>query len=307
MSLRGTPGWGIMPREKTVKVLVAVGDSGARRTIVRVLDGWGFDVVEAATGPEAWGVLGGPEPPRLALCDADLPVWDGPDLCRRLRERASGNPPYVVMLHSPGAELVAGGEPLGPPDDELRHPVDLGELRSRVRAARRILGLEDALRDAALRDESTGVWSERALREVLEKALARAHRDGAPLAVVVARPDPPAAGTPVCRRDLERCCIGRLRAGDLLGRFGEDGLLLVLPCADAADGLEVARRLGRCFADAAAGDQGRTLSAGVADWVPPDAPDAAALLGLAVFALERARAAGGGQVERAVRSGPPVF
>lgn len=108
------------------------------------LSRWGYDVIEAATGPEA-----------LALSvDADvilsgwvLPGMDGPEFCRAFRALGRDRYGYFVLLTSrAGKEDVAGGLDCGA-DDFLAKPIGAGELRARLRAGERVLAMQHELLD----------------------------------------------------------------------------------------------------------------------------------------------------------------
>ncbi len=106
------------------------------------LSRWGYEVLEAATGPEA-----------LALSvDADvilsgwvLPDMDGPEFCRAFRALGRDRYGYFVLLTSRAAkEDVAGGLDCGA-DDFLAKPISAGELRARLRAGERVLAMQHEL------------------------------------------------------------------------------------------------------------------------------------------------------------------
>ncbi|MBC2836060.1 PP2C family protein-serine/threonine phosphatase [Paragemmobacter straminiformis] len=128
--------------ETRIRVLVADESRAQRMMLALQLSRWGYEVLEAATGPEA-----------LALAvDADvilsgwvLPGMDGPDLCRAFRALGRDRYGYFVLLTSrTGKEDVAGGLDCGA-DDFLAKPIGAGELRARLRAGERILGMQAEL------------------------------------------------------------------------------------------------------------------------------------------------------------------
>ncbi|MDT7780416.1 MAG: phosphoserine phosphatase RsbU/P, partial [Acidobacteriota bacterium] len=66
-----------------MKVLIAEDDPGSRRVLVATLDKFGYEVVVAADGAEAWAVLQSADAPHLAILDWMMPEIDGVELCRR--------------------------------------------------------------------------------------------------------------------------------------------------------------------------------------------------------------------------------
>lgn len=134
-----------------MKILIAEDDLASRTLLEAVLKKWGYTVVSAADGTDAWDKLQGPDAPRLALLDWMMPGMSGPDLCRRAREdRDPPAPLYLILLIARGqARDIVQGLDAGA-DDYLAKPYDNEELRARLNLARRILDLQAA---AARKDD----------------------------------------------------------------------------------------------------------------------------------------------------------
>ncbi len=115
-----------------MEVLVAHRDASARRSLAKALRGDGCDVQEVADGESALSHLLGEEPPRVAVVDWDLPVIEGPELCRLVHDFHLQRPPYIILLAAAGhhAEVTSGL--LAGANDCLRTPVADAELRGRV-------------------------------------------------------------------------------------------------------------------------------------------------------------------------------
>ena len=60
-----------------LKILVADDDPINRRLLERCLVKWGYEVVLASDGAEAWNILQRDDAPRLAILDWMMPVMDG--------------------------------------------------------------------------------------------------------------------------------------------------------------------------------------------------------------------------------------
>ncbi|GAA1403112.1 MULTISPECIES: response regulator transcription factor [Oerskovia] len=118
------------------RILVVEDEESYRDPLTYQLAREGFDVVEAATGPEALAAYdaGGAD---LVLLDLMLPGLSGTEVCRELRQR--GNVP-VIMLTAKDSEIdkVVGLE-LGA-DDYVTKPYSFRELLARVRAVLRRQG-----------------------------------------------------------------------------------------------------------------------------------------------------------------------
>jgi CheY-like chemotaxis protein len=131
----------------TRKILVADDDRVTCRLLQARLSSWGFEVQVASDGQEAWRCLVEPDGPRLAILDWMMPGIDGVELCRRLRARGSDPYVYVILLTAKvqSADLAAGFE--AGADDYIPKPFQQVELRARLQAGERILGLQQSLAD----------------------------------------------------------------------------------------------------------------------------------------------------------------
>ena len=128
-----------------MKVLLAE-DSGVIRLLLqRVLTNWGYEVLFAEDGTQAWQILERPDSPRIALLDWMMPGLDGLEVCQRVRRAAREPRVYVILLTGKDQQkdvlrgLAAGA------DDYLRKPFDNAELEARIRTGRTIVELQDEL------------------------------------------------------------------------------------------------------------------------------------------------------------------
>lgn len=297
-----------------MRILIADDDPVSRRLLTHSLEAWGYQVVTAADGCQAWQVLAAPDPPRLAILDWMMPEMTGPMLCRALR-RARRQPYTYVLLLTGRAErqdVVEGME--SGADDYLTKPFDAQELQVRLRAGRRILDLEaelvearEALREQATRDPLTSIWNRRAILEALNRELARAGREGTALSVIMADLDlfkcvndqhGHLAGDAVLRETARRMS-GCLRPYDYVGRYGGEEFLLVLPGLSSRTAAQLAERIRAVVAGEpmAAGEVSvsQTMSLGVAVNLAGATPED--LIRSADAALYRAKQQGRNRVE----------
>jgi sigma-B regulation protein RsbU (phosphoserine phosphatase) len=128
-----------------MRILIAEDDLTSRSMLAAVLRKAGHEVVETVDGAAAWDALRRPDAPRLAILDWMMPGMDGLDVVRRVRAPRTDRPPYIIMLTAKGskADIIAGLE--AGANDYLAKPFDLGELRARVEAGRRMVEMQDAL------------------------------------------------------------------------------------------------------------------------------------------------------------------
>ena len=127
--------------------IMVVDDSRMQRRILSAqLSRAGHQVIEAASAEEALALLAAHDPD-IILSDWMMSGQTGLDLCRAIRALGRESYVYFILLTSKteSAEIAAGLE-MGA-DDFLTKPVSGDELRARIAAGRRILGMEGELRD----------------------------------------------------------------------------------------------------------------------------------------------------------------
>ena len=118
-------------------MLVAEDDPVVRTMLQRLLQEAGFEVRTARHGDEALGLaLRGSGAFDLVVTDVRMPVMDGWELSRRLRERWPDLP--MLFISGYDVELAAGSRRSGPRQALLRKPFDLDEL---IREVGRLLDL----------------------------------------------------------------------------------------------------------------------------------------------------------------------
>lgn len=125
-----------------MRVLIAEDDVVTSHRLRGLAESWGYDVVTTADGPSTLQALDTPNAPRLVLLDWVMPGSDGVDVCRSIRRRPEGESTYIIMLTArSGHDDMVAGFAAGA-DDFLVKPFDADELRSRLKAAARIVELQ---------------------------------------------------------------------------------------------------------------------------------------------------------------------
>jgi len=128
-----------------MRILIAEDDTISRRFLETQLAKWGYEVVSARDGNEAWQLLQSDAAPQIAILDWMMPGVDGVELCRRVREAGREPYTYLILLTALGGEgdLVTGMD--AGADDYLTKPCRADELRVRLRAGSRIVELQNQL------------------------------------------------------------------------------------------------------------------------------------------------------------------
>ena len=145
----------------SMRVLAAEDNPAFQSMLRTLLRKWGYEAVMAQNGYEALQVLESGDVPRLAVLDWMMPGIDGVEKCRRVRKvcafpltTSANQEPYIYIVlltaRTESQDLVDGMD--AGADDYLTKPFNAQELRVRIRAGRRILELQDALRRQATHD-----------------------------------------------------------------------------------------------------------------------------------------------------------
>jgi two-component system, cell cycle response regulator len=287
-------------------VLVADDDRVTRAMVSTWLGRSGFDVVAARDGAEALRVAG-EQQLDLLLVDVTMPGVDGYDVCREIQGASTVAPPVIFLTaHAQMTARVAGLE--AGAVDYIVKPFEEAELIARVRAALRTKAVRDGFAEHATRDWLTGVFNRRELETQASAAVALALRHGRPLACVMIDLDHfkrindlygHAAGDAVIREAARRMAAS-CRASDVIGRYGGEEFLVLLPEADADSATAMAERLRLALSgvplDLGEAKIAVTASVGVAVWGEP-MMTAGALIAAADEALYRAKALGRNRTE----------
>ena len=263
------------------RVLIADDDPLCREITVTVLTGEGYDVISVENGQQVLEHVsaGGID---LVILDVVMPGINGYECCRLVKTltRRSFLPVVLVTAHSDTESRVEGLR-IGA-DDFIVKPFDEREMKARISAMLRIKRQVDSVAEArerleqiAVSDELTGLYNFRFLKTRLAEEFKRAERYQTSLACLLCDLDHfkeindrqgHQVGDQVLA-EVARRLRGGLREVDIVGRYGGDEFMLLLPATQVGGALTVAERMWRTVRQSPVRAGGRdhfmTLSVGI--------------------------------------------
>lgn len=131
-----------------MKLLIADDDPTIRAYLRHVANRWGYEIVEAVNGEEAWAALTAEDPPRLAILDWVMPEPNGVEICTRMQQRCDPRFIYLILLTSKTEKTSIVHALDSGAHDYLTKPFYVNELRSRVDVGRRLVESQDKLQES---------------------------------------------------------------------------------------------------------------------------------------------------------------
>lgn len=277
-------------RPGEANILLVDDDPVVTKLVSGMLAGLG-NLLHAHSGREALELVVR-QPPDIVLLDMGMPDMDGLTVCRHLTtDRRTAHIPIIFLTARDRQEDEVEGLRAGAVDF-VHKPPSGPILRARVAAHLRAKSLTDEIRLTAAQDPLTRVANKRELELTLQQAWSNAP-PGSPLSVVMIDVDHfkqynDTYGHPAgdeCLLSLTEILANACRSGDVLGRFGGDEFLLVLPGADATAAAKLSDRLVAAVAahaiphSASPTTEHLTISVGTATCSPRDADPRDGILG----------------------------
>lgn len=270
----------------------------------------GFETALADNGQQALDFLND-NPVDVIVLDVQMPGMDGFEVCRRVKaqEHTKDIPVIFVTAKFQDVDHVATGLYLGA-NDYLYKPVAEKELVARVSVMVRLKADEDEMRRISVTDELTGLYNRRFLRKRLDEEMSRARRAQQALSLVMLDIDHfkqindehgHSVGDEVLVA-ISQVLQNGLRQGDVVGRWGGEEFMALLPGSHAEGANISAERLRLAVSQLDlshfAGGLNVTASFGIAVFDPARSEaDAATLLAWADGALYAAKEAGRDNVQ----------
>jgi len=242
-----------------MNILIASSQKDRQESLSAALSSWGYRFQLASTGQEALQILqSGEAAPVIAILDYSLPGLSGEEIVRRLRQRVDAPYQFLLLMGDGSAReemlyaLSAGA------DVFLRDPGDLVELRIQLQVGQRIMErqlrqliLQESLWNQANRDALTSLPNRRAILKSLERNAASCAQRGQPLGLLMIDLDffkqindtfGHDGGDAVLREVAERMNRS-VRNTDMVGRFGGEEFMAVIPNSAGEELLRIAERI----------------------------------------------------------------
>ena len=149
-----------------MRILLADDDEVSCLALEALLTKRGYEVTAVTDGLEAWDVLQGDDPPRLAILDWMMPELDGVEICRRARANPKLKGVYLILLTSRDShEHIVLGLQAGA-SDYVTKPFHNDELEARVNVGAQVIQLQTELANR-VRDLETALEQVKQLQGLL--------------------------------------------------------------------------------------------------------------------------------------------
>jgi len=269
-----------------MKFLIVEDDPILRLILKKTLEDKGYKVILAKDGQEGWEIFQKEkEEIYLAIIDWIMPRMDGLSLCQKIRKSKVSHYVYIIFLSAKTEkDDIITGLDVGA-DDYLTKPLEVRELLCRIKVGLRIIELEQKLREInqklqilALTNGLTGILNRRAVLERFREEIYRAIREKWSLGVIMIDIDHfkkindtygHVIGDKVLKEVVNRL-RSKLRPYDIIGRYGGEEFLVIIPKITGKSLYEVGERLRKSVCEESFKVDSETLTVTIslgATWV----------------------------------------
>ncbi len=196
--------------------------------------------------------------PEMALLSSSLSPLTGLEIGQEIRRRSRRRHLWLMLMSDrPNADEVAMATDAGI-DEFLVKPIDLQELRMRIRTGERVQSLYRELSDSAMamefhatHDPLTGTWRREAILDLVFKETDRVQRLQSPLSIMLVDIDGLSdVSSKYGHNDADKLLKmfanrlrHQLRSYDMLGRYAGDVFMVAVPGCTSADAEMKAERI----------------------------------------------------------------
>lgn len=216
------------PTSRPAVVLIANDQEWSARSLDSILSPQGFAVIRAYTGQQAIDRALNSRPD-LIILDAQLPDIHGMEVCRQLRAdpRVGHMTPIVITTAGPSGRVQRLAAYAAGAWEFLGQPLDGEALLARLGTFLAIKREADLLREAALVDSTSGLYTLHGLVRRMSEIGSEAYRHGRPLACI-------ALGIGRTATTVSPVRLGQLlkefgRSSDAIAHLGDGEYLVVAP------------------------------------------------------------------------------
>ena len=130
-----------------MKIIIAEDNPVILKLYKNALGKAGYNIILTTNGIEALDSLN-KTGARMIITDWEMPGMDGLSLCRHIRKQKNKKYVYIIFVSSHNDETDAITGLNAGADDYIKKPFHPDELKSRIKAGKRIIELEDKFRQA---------------------------------------------------------------------------------------------------------------------------------------------------------------
>ncbi|SLM27583.1 Response regulator receiver modulated diguanylate cyclase [Desulfamplus magnetovallimortis] len=211
-----------------------------------------YQVQVATSGKAALKILSQEQKPHLVLLDIMMPEMDGYEVCKRMKsDSATRDIPVIFVSAKTQVSDQQYGFDLGAVD-YITKPFEIPLVLARINVHLRLKHKSDQLEKLALVDALTDIPNRRALDDCLDREIRRSVRNESPMSILMLDIDHfknyndhygHGAGD-VCLRSVAKSIENCLRRpGDLVGRYGGEEFVVILPDCDETCAAAVAEKI----------------------------------------------------------------